>query len=159
VVPDPPFSNVVAGRRNAVTSLSFRVLVADAAHLGKSVRPLAGGVSFLAQMSCPANSPLIEPARAVDHPRLAALLVTASMCCLVERFEEAVRYSYAGQTVIPTGSDKLPYAAEGWLGSPYLYIGQPERYVKVCRAQLARTRHQYSHQVISRSRPGGRRLP
>jgi hypothetical protein len=110
-------------------------------------------------MSCPANSPLIEPARAVDHPRLAALLVTASMCCLVERFEEAVRYSDAGQTVIPTGSYKLPYAAEGWLGSPYLYIGQPERYVKVCRAQLARTRHQYSHQVISRSRPSGRRLP
>jgi predicted ATPase len=83
---------------------------------------------------------LIEPARAVDHPRLAALCMVASLCCVVGRFEEAVRYSDIGQTVIATGSDTVSYFAEGWLGSAYIYIGQPERYVEVCRAQLARGR-------------------
>ncbi len=39
---------------------------------------------------------LIEPARAVDHPRLAALCVVASLCCVVGRFEEALHYSEVG---------------------------------------------------------------
>jgi predicted ATPase len=81
---------------------------------------------------------LLEPARAVEHPRLAALYMVASLCCVVGRIEEAVRYSDIGQTVIATGSDKVSYFAEGSLGSAYMYIGQPERYVEVLRAQLAR---------------------
>ena len=36
---------------------------------------------------------LIEPARAVDHPRLAFLYVMAAMCCMPGRIEEAVRYA------------------------------------------------------------------
>ena len=36
---------------------------------------------------------LIEPARAVDHPRLAALYVMASQCWMAGRVEAAVRYS------------------------------------------------------------------
>ena len=40
---------------------------------------------------------LIEPARAVDHPRLAALYVMASQCYTTGRVDEAVRYSDAGQ--------------------------------------------------------------
>ena len=51
-----------------------------------------------------------------------------------------MRYSDAGQTVIATGGDTVPYAAEGCLGSAYIYIGQPERYVEVLRVQLARGR-------------------
>ena len=43
---------------------------------------------------------LIEPARAVDHPRLAFLYVMASLCCMAGRIEEAVRYSDAGQMVL-----------------------------------------------------------
>jgi hypothetical protein len=43
---------------------------------------------------------LIEPARAVDHPRLAFLYVIASQCWVVGRIEAAVGYSDAGQTVI-----------------------------------------------------------
>jgi predicted ATPase len=81
---------------------------------------------------------LIEPACAVDHTRLAALCMVASLCCVVGRIEEAVRYSDIGQTVIATGSDKVSYFAEGCLGSAYLYIGQPERYVELLRTQLAR---------------------
>jgi predicted ATPase/class 3 adenylate cyclase len=83
---------------------------------------------------------LIEPACAVDHPRLAALCLMASHCVFVGRTEEAVRYTDVGQTVIASGSDKVPYAALGGFGHAYRYIGQPERYVEVCRAQLARGR-------------------
>jgi hypothetical protein len=82
---------------------------------------------------------LIEAARAVDHPRLAAVCVVASLCCLVGRFEEAVRYSEVGQTVIAAASDKVSYFGEGFLGSAYLFVGQPERNVEVCRAQLTRS--------------------
>jgi predicted ATPase len=81
---------------------------------------------------------LIEPARAVDHPRLAALYVGASQCWMPGRIEEAVRYCDAGQMVIGTGSGAVPYGTEGWLGSAYLFIGQAERWVEWCRAQLAR---------------------
>ncbi|OBK18939.1 cyclase [Mycobacterium asiaticum] len=82
---------------------------------------------------------LIESGRVVEHPRLAALCVVGSLCCLVGRFEEAVRYSEIGQTVIAAASDKVSYFGEPFLGSAYLFVGQPERYVELCRAQVART--------------------
>jgi len=83
---------------------------------------------------------LIEPARAVDHPRLAALYVTASACWMPGRIEEAVGYADAGQTVIGSGHYEVPFGGEGLLGGVYLVIGQPERCVEWCRAQLARGR-------------------
>ena len=83
---------------------------------------------------------LIEPARAVDHPRLAFLYVMASQCYMAGRIEAAVGYSDAGQTVIGSGRDEVPFGLEGWLGGAYVYIGQPERSVEWCRAQLARGR-------------------
>ena len=70
---------------------------------------------------------LIEPARAVDHPRLATLYVLASLCWIVGRIEEAVGYADAGQTVIGTGGGEVPFGLEGVLGAVYLVIGQPER--------------------------------
>ena len=82
---------------------------------------------------------LIEPARAVDHPRLAAVCVVASLCVLVGRFEEAVSYSEVGQTIIAAANDKVSYVGEPFLGSAYLFVGQPERYVQLCRAHLTRT--------------------
>ena len=42
--------------------------------------------------------------------------------------------------MIGSGRDELPYGVEGWLGGVYLAIGQPERCVEWCRAQLARGR-------------------
>ena len=83
---------------------------------------------------------LIEPACAVDHPRLAALYVTAAQCWQAGRLEEAIRYSDAGQLVVSGGRDEVPYGIQGWLGSAYLAIGQPERTVEWGRAQLARGR-------------------
>jgi hypothetical protein len=83
---------------------------------------------------------LIEPARTVEHPRLATLYLQASLCYTTGRFEEAVGYADAGQTVIGTGRGEVPFGHEGALGLVYAYIGQPERCVEWCRAQLARGR-------------------
>ncbi|OBI82014.1 cyclase [Mycobacterium asiaticum] len=82
---------------------------------------------------------LVEPLRAVGHPRLAAVSVGASLCCLIGRFDQAVRYSEIGQPVIAAARDKVSYFGEAWLGSAYLFVGRPARYVELCRAQLART--------------------
>src|SRR6202040_32910 len=83
---------------------------------------------------------LIEPARAVDHPRLAFLYAMASQCYTTGRIEAAVGYADAGQIVVGRSRDALPYGIEGLLGAVYLVIGQPERLAELCRAQLARRR-------------------
>jgi predicted ATPase len=83
---------------------------------------------------------LIEPARVVDHPRLAFLYVLASACWNPGRIEAAVGYADAGQTVITSGRHEVPFGLEGALGAAYAVIGQPERAVEWCRAQLARGR-------------------
>ena len=56
---------------------------------------------------------LIEPARAVDHPRLAFLYVMASQCYMAGRPEAAVRYSDAAQTVLGNGRDEVPLRHRG----------------------------------------------
>jgi predicted ATPase/class 3 adenylate cyclase len=83
---------------------------------------------------------LIEPARAVDHPRLASLYVIASLCYTTGRIEAAVGYSDAGQIVLGRSLEALPYGSDALLGGVYLAIGQPERLAEWCRAQLARRR-------------------
>jgi predicted ATPase/class 3 adenylate cyclase len=82
---------------------------------------------------------LIVSARAVDHPRLAFLYVLAAQCWVVGRIEEAVGYAEAAQTVIDRGAE-VPFGLEGGLGLAYMAVGQPERWVEWCRAQLARSR-------------------
>jgi tetratricopeptide (TPR) repeat protein len=81
---------------------------------------------------------LIEPARAVDHPRLATLYALAALCWVVGRIEEAVGYADDAQRVIANGRYEVPFGLEGALGVVYSAIGQPERMVEWCRAQLAR---------------------
>jgi predicted ATPase len=88
---------------------------------------------------------LIEPARAVDHPRLAALYVLASQCFATGRIEAAVRYCDAGQIVLGRSHAALPGGIEASLGTVYLTIGQPERLAELCRAQLARRRDAHVH--------------
>ena len=83
---------------------------------------------------------LIEPARAVDHPRLAFLYVIASQCYTTGRIEAAFGYSDAGQIVLGRSREALPYGIEAMLGFVHLAIGQPERLAELCRAQLARRR-------------------
>ncbi len=81
---------------------------------------------------------MVGPLRAVDHPRLAAVCVGASLAVLVGRYQEAVRYSEIGATVIAAASDKVSSFGEAFLGSAYLFVGQPERYLELCRAQVRR---------------------
>ncbi len=81
---------------------------------------------------------LIEPARAVGHPRLAALYVMAAQCWQAGRLEAAVRYSDAGQPVVSSNPDQVPYGIHGWTCSAYLAVGQPERTIEWARAQLER---------------------
>jgi len=88
---------------------------------------------------------LIEPAGAVDHPRLAFLYVIASLCFTTGRIEAAVGYSDAGQIVLGRSREALPGGTEAGLGAVYLAIGQPERLAELCRAQLARRRDTHVH--------------
>jgi predicted ATPase len=84
---------------------------------------------------------LIEPARVADHPRLAFLYVMATQCCQVGRTDDAVRYADAAQLLIASGRyEEVPFGGEAVLGPAYDLVGQPERSVEWCRAQLARGR-------------------
>ena len=102
----------------------------------------AGFLGFLAEIYEPIAwaEGLIEPARAVDHPRLAFLYVIASQCRMAGRVEAAVRYSDAGQTAVASDRNEVPFGAEGILGAVYIAVGQPKRTVEWFRAQLARDR-------------------
>ena len=89
---------------------------------------------------------LIEPARAVDHPRLAFLYVIASLCWNPGRIEAAVGYADAAQLVIASGRyEEVPYGIEGALGLVYIAIGQPERLAEWCRTALLRRRDTHVH--------------
>ncbi|MCW2558868.1 MAG: cyclase [Mycobacterium sp.] len=79
---------------------------------------------------------LIEPARAVDHPRLAYLYVIASQCYTSGRVEEAVRYSEAGMAVVESGQCEVPFGIDGLLSVAYLSAGQPELAVEWCRSRV-----------------------
>jgi len=97
---------------------------------------------------------LIEPAKAVDHPRLAQLYVMAHQCYAAGRVEDAVGYAEAAQLAIASGRyDPVPYDAEGWLGGAYIMQGKPERWVQLCRNMIARetglSRHAQSSLVIA----------
>ena len=93
---------------------------------------------------------LIEPARAVDHPRLAFLYVLAAQCWMPGRIEAAARYADDAQIVIGSGRHEVPFGLEGWLGVAYVVIGQPERWVEWCRARLAcgRDTHTLTRSVL-----------
>jgi predicted ATPase len=82
---------------------------------------------------------LIEPARTIDHPRLTALYVVASNCYMAGRIDPAIRYTEAAQRAISGGgSEHVPWVAEGVVGGAYVAVGQPEPWIRWCRAQLTR---------------------
>jgi hypothetical protein len=83
---------------------------------------------------------LIESARAVEHPRLAALYVMASQCYNTGRVDDAIRICEDGRTVLESRSDEVPFGIEGIIGTVYVTVGQPERWIDLCRALLARGR-------------------
>ncbi len=78
---------------------------------------------------------VIEPARAVAHPRLAALYAMASQCWMRGRIDAAVRYSDGGIDAVRSGGS-VPFDTEAMLGGAYMAIGQPERWIEWCRERL-----------------------
>jgi hypothetical protein len=89
---------------------------------------------------------LIEPAKAVDNPRLAQLYVMAAECYAAGRIEESHGYAEAAQRAIAGGRfDHVPYDAECWLGGAYIMRGQPESWVQLCRNMIARELRPHFH--------------
>jgi hypothetical protein len=81
---------------------------------------------------------LIEPATAAEHPRLAFLYVLASECFLRGRLEQGHPVLRAGQIALVNTDEMAGHGYEGLLGNAYLLIGQPQRWVEACEAQLQR---------------------
>src|SRR6516162_11876599 len=111
----------------------------DAAATIATYAPFLGGLFHSSEPIAWAEE-LIAQARAVNHPRLASLYAIASLCCMAGRIEEAVGYAEAAQSVSGSGGDEVASRPVGLMCFAYLAIGQPERAVEWCRAQLARGR-------------------
>jgi hypothetical protein len=93
---------------------------------------------------------LIEPAKALDHPRLETLYVMASQSYNTGRIQEAVGYADGYRKLIAKGNDKVPFGVDGIVGAVYLNVGQPERWVELCRARLehGRDTHTYTRACL-----------
>jgi predicted ATPase len=84
---------------------------------------------------------LVEPARAVDHRRLAQLYAMATQCYAAGRLDDAHRYVEAGRLAIDSGRyDPIPYDFEGWLGGPYIWTGVPSQWLALCRNMIEKGR-------------------
>ena len=106
--------------------------------IAATIATYAGFVGFLAENYEPIAwaEEIVEPARAVDHPRLAFVCVIASMCWTTGRIEAAAEYTDAGQMVVANDSSEVPFGIQSWLSTAYLITGQPERSVELCRTQI-----------------------
>ncbi|BBZ72431.1 ATP-binding protein [Mycobacterium paraseoulense] len=80
---------------------------------------------------------LVEPARAVDHPRLAVLLVLAALCWTQGRIEDSFGYVMTGEATEIGGRQNAPFGIDSLYYGVYLVIGQPQRCVELCRAHRA----------------------
>jgi predicted ATPase len=88
---------------------------------------------------------LIEPTRTVEHRRLAQLYAMATQCYAAGRLDDAIGYADATRLAIDSERfDPLPYDFEAWLGGPYIWTGQSERWLASLSNMIAReqsTRH------------------
>jgi len=140
-------------RRLSVTRQFFRFLLAEqmraddpssALDSPKLGRPLPKG------MTRADVEKLIEAARAVGHRRLATLYVMASQCYNTGHVDDAIRFADAGQSAIESGSGEVPFGFEGMLGTVYITVGQPQRWVEQCRAllEIGRDTHTYTRACL-----------
>ncbi|WP_231744659.1 adenylate/guanylate cyclase domain-containing protein [Mycobacterium sp. GA-1199] len=81
---------------------------------------------------------LIGPANDIDHPLLPHLCVTASVCWMAGRIEEAFEYDRLGRAILEKNRNPLPYGIENWLGAANLAVGEAGKWAESCRAQLER---------------------
>jgi len=82
---------------------------------------------------------LIQPAKAVDHRRLAQLYVMAAQCYAAGRVEDAVGYAEAAWPLVEGGHfDQVPFEFESWLSGAYVTSGDTKRWIEWCRTVIAR---------------------
>ena len=80
---------------------------------------------------------LIEPAKAVEHPRLAALYSRGLPVLLGRRIDDGIRYSESGQRLIGNARFVgVPFGYEANPRSSIHHVGQPERWADMARRQL-----------------------
>jgi predicted ATPase len=81
---------------------------------------------------------IIEPARKVEHRRLAQLYAVAARCYSAIRLDEGVVYAEAGLQAIESGRyDAVPFDIPSELGGVYVLTGEPHRWIEMCRNTLA----------------------
>jgi predicted ATPase len=82
---------------------------------------------------------LTEPARAVQHRRLAQMCAIATQCYVTGRVEHALGYAETALAAIETGRfDKVPHEYDASFGGTYITAGQADRWVELCRSVIAR---------------------
>ncbi len=82
---------------------------------------------------------LINPARTVDHRRLAQLYVVAAMCYVSGRVGDSIGYADGARLAIGSGHfDEVPFDFEVALSATYATAGQPDQWVELCRNVIAR---------------------
>ena len=83
---------------------------------------------------------LVEPAKAIDHPRLAQLYIAAALCHVTDRRDDFLRYAQEGQKAIASGRfDDVPPELEIILGGGYMYSQGLDQTVEWFRAVIARS--------------------
>jgi predicted ATPase len=81
---------------------------------------------------------LLEPARWVNHRRLAQLYVVAAQCHAAGRVDDAVGYLEASRQIMQSGDfDEVPEEIQTSTSVAYSHVGQFERWVDVCRSVIA----------------------
>jgi predicted ATPase len=81
---------------------------------------------------------LINPAKAVEHRRLAQLYVMAAYCYAAGRTEDAIGYFEAGRSVLASGRcDDVPFDGVALVAGLYLWAGRPDRWAELCREAIA----------------------
>jgi hypothetical protein len=90
---------------------------------------------------------IIEPARVLQHRRLAALHTVSTQVYLIGRIDDAIRHSEeAAQCLTGNGHfDDVPFGYGAYHGSPYITVGRPERWADACRLQLERSDDSHAH--------------
>jgi predicted ATPase len=82
---------------------------------------------------------LIEPARAVDHPRLVSLCAIASLCYMFGRLDQALEYSNTGQVAMRRSPAEARIRPEQlWLGAVYSAMSNPERWLAFYQGPMSR---------------------
>ncbi len=80
---------------------------------------------------------LIEPARRVNHRRLAQLYVLAAQCYAAGRLDDAVGYLDSSRQLTESGDfDEIFYELQSSTAVVYSHAGQSERWAALCRSTI-----------------------